>query len=114
MPPKDKVYVGFIRSKPDKFGEVLDMGLTLKDLDTLRGLVDDRGWVNIKIRARREHGPKGQTHYACWMPPGTLPRKSSAPTPPAPTTPPPRKGDTAQDTQGELAGIGSDINDIPF
>lgn len=65
----EKQYFGFIRAKEDRFGDVMEVGLRREELERMIGLCDDRGWCNVTIRNRREHGSKGQTHTMCWLPP---------------------------------------------
>jgi hypothetical protein len=102
-------YFFFIREKCDRFGSFLDVGIPVDCLPELAKLADARGWVNLKVRPRREHGNKGQTHSACWSPPYDPQMPQAAP-PPSPPPPPP----VADVRDVDLPGTEEPSGNIPF
>jgi len=52
----DKQFVGSTRVKTTKYGQIINLGLNEKDLNLLKGNLNDRGWVNIDLKSKKDGG----------------------------------------------------------
>lgn len=53
---KEKVFVGSTRVKDGKYGQIVNVGFSQKDIDLLSSNLNDRGWVNINLLSKRDGG----------------------------------------------------------
>jgi len=59
----DKVYIGSGRIIKTKMGELPKISLSSTDLDTLRQHLNERGWVNLVMKAKKTPVEGKPTHY---------------------------------------------------
>jgi hypothetical protein len=52
----DKQFVGSTRVKTTKYGQIINLGLNEKDLNLLKSKMNDRGWVNIDLKSKKDGG----------------------------------------------------------
>jgi len=52
----DKQFVGSTRVKTTKYGQIINLGLNQKDLDLLSSKLNDKGWVNIDLKSKKDGG----------------------------------------------------------
>lgn len=52
----DKQFVGSTRVKTTKYGQIINLGLNASDLEKLKGNLNDRGWVNIDLKSKKDGG----------------------------------------------------------
>ncbi len=53
---QDKIFVGSTRVKEGKYGQIINVGFSQKDIDLLSKNLNDRGWVNINLLSKRDGG----------------------------------------------------------
>lgn len=53
---QDKVFVGSTRVKDGKYGQIINIGLNEKDLKVLKENLNERGWVNINLKGKKDGG----------------------------------------------------------
>ena len=52
----EKKFVGSTRVKTTKYGQIINLGLKASDLETLKANLNDRGWVNIDLKSKKDGG----------------------------------------------------------
>lgn len=52
----EKQFVGSTRVKTTKYGQIINLGLNQKDLDLLKSKLNDKGWVNIDLKSKKDGG----------------------------------------------------------
>ena len=53
---QDKIFVGSTRVKEGKYGQIINVGFSQKDIDLLSNNLNERGWVNINLLSKRDGG----------------------------------------------------------
>lgn len=53
---QDKIFVGSTRVKNAKYGDIINVGFNQKDLDLLKNNLNERGWVNINLKSKKDGG----------------------------------------------------------
>ena len=56
QPKKEKVFVGSTRVKEGRYGQIINVGFSQKDLDLLTNNLNERGWVNINLLGKKDGG----------------------------------------------------------
>lgn len=59
----EKVYIGSGRIIKTKLGELPKISLSEQDLDKLRMHLNERGWVNLVMKAKQNPQEGKPTHY---------------------------------------------------
>lgn len=52
----EKQFVGSTRVKTTKYGQIINLGLNSKDLEKLQSNLNDKGWVNIDLKTKKDGG----------------------------------------------------------
>ena len=55
----EKIFIGKIQVKDTQYGEIIKVGFSEKDLETLAEHKNERGWVNISILNSKNGGKYG-------------------------------------------------------
>lgn len=68
---KDTIFCGSGKAIQTQYGELLKLSIGPKDLETITANVNEKGWINLLVRKRKEAGKYGETHSICvdqWKP----------------------------------------------
>lgn len=59
----DKIFCGSGREIETKFGKLLKLSFSSKDIDTLKSNLNEKGWINLVVKEKREKQEGKNTHY---------------------------------------------------
>lgn len=69
----EKIYIGNGKQLETKFGSMLKLSFSKKDLETMLENINEKGYININVNERKDIGKYGETHYMVvdnWKPTG--------------------------------------------
>lgn len=58
----NKIYVGSAKAIQTKYGELMKISFRRQDLETMMNNLNEKGYINLNMNARREVGQYGDTH----------------------------------------------------
>lgn len=59
----DKIFCGSGKEIETKFGKLLKLSFSSKDIDTLKSNLNEKGWINLVVKEKREKQEGKNTHY---------------------------------------------------
>ena len=68
---QDTIFCGSGKAIQTQYGELLKLSIGPKDLETITQNVNEKWWINLVVKKRKEVGKYGETHSICvdtWKP----------------------------------------------
>jgi hypothetical protein len=68
---QDTIFCGSGKTIQTQYGELLKLSMGPKDIQNLYDNRNEKGWINLVVKKRKETGKYGETHSICvdnWKP----------------------------------------------
>lgn len=59
---QDTIFCGSGKAIQTQYGELLKLSIGPKDLETINKNTNEKGWINLIVKKRKEVGKYGETH----------------------------------------------------